>query len=184
MTEELPPAELERIIALFRSMTSTYGSFAVTGNHETYGDLVKNVELFEKAGIRLLRDEAVDVAGSFIIAGRLVRDAVRRGEHRKPLAEILAGADKRLPVILMDHQPMDLFEAEEAGVDLQVSGHTHGGQMFPFTFINKLIYEKDKGPYQRGATHYDITEGAGFWGPPFRIGSRSEIVRIRLLFKN
>jgi uncharacterized protein len=184
MTEELPPAELEKILALFRSMTSTYGAFAVTGNHETYGDLAKNIALFGIAGIRLLQDETVLVADAFYIAGRMDRSVVRRGERRKALTEILAGIDMRRPVILMDHQPLDLRQAEDAGVDLQVSGHTHGGQMFPFTLINKLVYEKDKGSYRRGATQYDISEGAGFWGPPFRIGSRSEIVRIRVLFKS
>jgi predicted MPP superfamily phosphohydrolase len=183
MTEELPPREQEKILGLFRGITAKFGSFAVFGNHEAYGERAKNIRLFEQAGIRLLQNEAVLVAGAFYVAGRNDESFLIRGEHRRPLDEILADADKRRPIFLLEHQPMNLSLAENAGVDLEIAGHTHGGQMFPLTLINKLIYEKDKGAYRRGATHYDISQGAGFWGPPFRIGSRSEIVRIQIRFK-
>ena len=94
----------------------------------------------------------------------------------------MEGIDKSLPIILMDHQPVKLIEAERQEVDLQLSGHTHHGQLWPFNFITKKIYELSMGYRKKGNTHYYVSCGAGTWGPPIRTGNRPEIVKITLNF--
>jgi predicted MPP superfamily phosphohydrolase len=92
--------------------------------------------------------------------------------------------DDNRPVILLDHQPVRLEEAREAGVDVQLSGHTHAGQLFPLDIINRKVWELNWGALQKGRTRYYVTSGVGTWGPPVRTASRSEIVRLRLTFVN
>jgi predicted MPP superfamily phosphohydrolase len=92
------------------------------------------------------------------------------------------GFDDRLSVILLDHQPAHLEEASRAGVDLQLSGHTHAGQLFPLDLINRMVWELNWGYLRKGDTQYYVTSGVGTWGPPVRTGSRPEIVRIHLTF--
>jgi hypothetical protein len=95
-----------------------------------------------------------------------------------------SGVDGRLPLLLLDHQPLGLEEAQVAGIDLQLSGHTHAGQLFPLNLINKLIYEQYWGYLRKGGTQYYVSCGLGTWGPPVRTGSTPEIVRIRLRFQD
>jgi predicted MPP superfamily phosphohydrolase len=90
--------------------------------------------------------------------------------------------DDSLPLILLDHQPAHLEQAEEAGVSLQLSGHTHAGQIFPLNIVNRWIWELNWGSLKKGATQYYVSSGVGTWGPPVRTGSWPEIVRIRLVF--
>jgi hypothetical protein len=92
------------------------------------------------------------------------------------------GADPKLPIILLDHQPVRLIEAEEAGIDLQLSGHTHAGQLFPLNLINKKIWEQHWGYLKKGTTQYYVSCGVGTWGPPVRTCSIPEIVRIKVSF--
>jgi len=182
--ESVSIAEEERMISALRSLKAPLGIFSVTGNHEYYGGLAKNMEYLAGGGVRVLQDEAVIVGGAFVLAGRKDPAAVRFGEKRKVLREILegTGVDRSLPVILLDHQPVRLNEAEEAGVDLQLSGHTHAGQMFPFNLINKRIYELYWGYLLKGRTQYYVSCGVGTWGPPVRTGSVPEIVRLEISF--
>src|SRR5690606_31064942 len=126
------------------------------------------------SGIRVLYDEAITVDGRFTLVGR--RDYSDAG--RLPLEEVMRGADRRKPIILLDHQPYELDVAERAGVDLMLSGHTHRGQVFPGSLITDRIYENDYGLLRRGTFHSIVTQGYGFWGPPIRLGTRSEIVLI------
>ena len=91
--------------------------------------------------------------------------------------------DKSLPVILMDHQPFGLEEAAVQGIDLQISGHTHNGQLWPINYIVGAIFELAWGYKKIGDTHYYVSDGVGTWGPPVRIASCPEIVQIRLTFK-
>ena len=120
------------IIGLLGGLKSRLGTFAVLGNHEYIsGNPAKVVRLLQVAGINVLRDQAVAVAGKFIVAGRDDLSKRRRtGAKRQSAADLLADVDKSLPVILLDHQPRTLAEAAAAGVDIQVSGHTHKGQFF------------------------------------------------------
>ncbi len=182
--ESVSIAEEERMISALRSIKAPLGVFSVPGNHEYYGGFAKNMEYLARGGVRVLQDEAVTVGGAFVLAGRKDPTALRFGEERKALPEILAGAgiDRALPVILLDHQPIRLKEAEDAGVDLQLSGHTHAGQLFPLNLINKKIYEQYWGYLRKGRTQYYVSCGVGTWGPPVRTGSVPEIVRVRVEF--
>ena len=150
--ESVSIAEEEKMISVLRSIRAPLGVFSVPGNHEYFGGLAKNLEYLVRGGVRVLQDEAVTVGGAFVLAGRKDPTALRFGESRKALPEILesAGVDRTLPIILLDHQPLRLNEAEDAGVDLQLSGHTHAGQLFPLNLINKMIYEQYWGYLRKG----------------------------------
>jgi len=170
--------------AVIRRLRAPLGVFAVPGNHEFYSGLERNLACLRACGIRVLEDEAVLVADAFVIVGRRDRSSLAVQEARAPIRSILgrAGLDDSRPVILLDHQPVHLEEAEQAGVDLQLSGHTHAGQLFPLDLINKKVWELNWGALRKGNTQYYVTSGVGTWGPPVRTGSRPEIVRIRLSF--
>jgi predicted MPP superfamily phosphohydrolase len=104
------------------------------------------------------------------------------GIDRKDLSTLLQGVDKKLPIILLDHQPYNLSEAEKNGVDLQLSGHTHKGQISPGNLITKKVYEVDWGYEKKGNFNIYVSSGVGTWGPPIRTGSHSEIVDIYINF--
>ena len=132
----------------------------------------------------MLRDTSVLVDGRFWIVGREDRDKSRfTGNKRKELAAVMMPVDRHAPVILLDHQPFNLEKSEEQGVDLQLSGHTHHGQLWPFNYITNAMYEVSSGYKKKGATHYYVSNGYGTWGPPVRLGNRPEIVQIILKFE-
>ncbi|MCX6572028.1 MAG: metallophosphoesterase [Candidatus Aminicenantes bacterium] len=170
--------------AIMRRLRAPLGVFAVPGNHEFYSGLERNLAFLRACDIKVLEDEAVNVAGAFVLVGRRDPSSLTPKESRLPIRDILAkhGFDDRLPVILLDHQPAHLEEASQAGVDLQLSGHTHAGQLFPLDIINRIVWELNWGYLRKGNTQYYVTSGVGTWGPPVRTGSRPEIVRIRLTF--
>lgn len=164
-------------------LKSKYGVFAITGNHEYIGGVKTAVQYLTAHGINVLRDRYEKVAGSFYVVGREDR-SIRQfaGKQRKNLNELLAGIDKSLPIIMMDHQPFGLNEAFENGIDLQFSGHTHNGQLWPINFIIEKIYDLAWGYEVRGDTHYYVSCGVGGWGPPIRTGSRPEIINFKINF--
>ncbi len=165
------------IATRFKKIEAKYGVFAISGNHEYYGGNRERLyDYLRSAGITLLLDSVVVVGGTVQIAGR----EDRTNSKRKELKEILVGADKSLPLILMDHQPFGLSEAIENGVDLQLSGHTHNGQFWPGNLIVKWMYEVGYGYKKIKDTHFYVSSGIGLWGPKFRIGTKSEIVTIDL----
>ncbi len=159
------------------------GVYAVPGNHEYLGGGLEEFSLhLESAGIRMLRDQVVLAGGLLYIAGRDDRSGPRfTGGSRLSLASLTMGLNPDLPLIVMDHQPADLWEARAAGADLQVSGHTHRGQLWPGNLITRRVYEIDYGLQKKGGTSFVVSSGYGTWGPPVRIGTRSEIVLIRLV---
>jgi len=182
--ESVSRAEEEKMISCLRSIHAPLGVFSVSGNHEVYGGLEKNLEYLRRGGVRVLQDEAVLVDEAFVLAGRKDPTILQSKERRMPIREILekTGADPKLPIILLDHQPVRLMEAVDAGIDLQLSGHTHAGQLFPLNLINKKIWEKYWGYLRKEKTQYYISCGVGTWGPPVRTGSIPEIVRIKVSF--
>jgi len=101
---------------------------------------------------------------------------------RRPLSELMVDVDKQQPIIVMDHQPIGLDEAAEQGADLQLSGHTHHGQIWPFHLITKAVYEVSWGYKKKGQTHVYVSSGVGTWGPPVRLGNTPEIINIKLSF--
>jgi predicted MPP superfamily phosphohydrolase len=141
LDSEIAPVVWLDLGATLRELSALYGVYAVTGNHEYIGGITDAVAYIREHRIDLLRDEVREVAG-LVIVGR--EDYTIR-KYRKSLDEILANADRSKPMILMDHQPFHLEEAEHAGIDLQVSGHTHRGQLWPLNYITKRVYELDWG---------------------------------------
>jgi predicted MPP superfamily phosphohydrolase len=162
--------------ASFHSIQSKYGVFACAGNHEYIGDTTKMTDFFRDANITLLRDSSVLINNQFYIIGREDRSR----PNRKPLANIIAPLDKTKPLILLDHQPFHLEEAEQNNIALQISGHTHHGQVLPLSWITDLMYETAYGYLRKGNTHIYVSSGIGIWGGKFRIGTQSEYVVIRI----
>jgi predicted MPP superfamily phosphohydrolase len=185
IVDETVTAEIEaEFSAVMRRIRAPLGVFAVAGNHEFYSGLERNLACIRACGIKVLEDEAVGVAGAFVLVGRRDPSSLAPLETRLPIRAILQkqGFDDRLSVILLDHQPAHLEEANRAGVALQLSGHTHAGQLFPLDLINRMVWELNWGYLRKGDTQYYVTSGVGTWGPPVRTGSRPEIVRIHLTF--
>jgi len=180
--EDIGSVVEQGMAATLSMLRAPHGVFAVTGNHEYIGGAEEAVRYIEKAGITVLRDTWRLVDDWFYLVGREDRMASFRGVRRKALDEIMAGVDLSKPVILLDHQPLDLQEAERARVDLQLSGHTHHGQLFPINLITKLVYEQSWGYLERGSTQYYVSSGVGTWGPPVRVGNTPEIVSLVLRF--
>jgi len=182
--ETVTEAIEEKLGGIMRRLKAPLGLFACPGNHEFFSGLERNLACLRSCGITVLQDEAAEVDGAFILAGRRDPSSLGVQERRLSIGGILSGSGARadLPLVVLDHQPIHLEEAAEAGVALQISGHTHDGQMFPIDLINRLIYELNWGYLRKGDTQYYVTSGAGTWGPPVRIGSRAEVVRIRITF--
>lgn len=144
---------------------------ACLGNHEYYGGESNALLFYKKADITLLRD-SVTTVGDLCIIGR----DDRSNPKRKALSELMKGVDRTKYLVVLDHQPIQLEEAEQNGIDFQLSGHTHHGQVWPISWITESIYECAFGEWQRGSTRYYVTSGIGIWGGKFRIGTRSEYV--------
>jgi len=185
ITDDIALFEKLQMAEDFQKMHSKYGVYASFGNHDYSSEDVDSIiKSLDRAGIKLLRDSVVKVADSFYIIGREDRSyQMVTGEKRMDLSMLLQGIDPRLPVILLDHQPADFEEAKQAGVDLQVSGHTHKGQLFPINLITSRVFQVDYGYLKTGNLQVIVTSGAGTWGPPVRIGSSCEVVEIVVNFR-
>jgi predicted MPP superfamily phosphohydrolase len=181
--EDIGPVIKQNLGETLRKIQSRYGVIAITGNHEYIGGVEAACKYLIEHGVIMLRDSSIKIEESLYIVGRedrAIGQFARR--KRKPLGELMVSVDKNFPVILMDHQPFRLEEAEQFGVDLQLSGHTHHGQLWPFNFITKKMYEVSWGYKKKGNTHVYVSSGVGTWGPPVRTGNRPEIVHLKLTF--
>ncbi|MHB9039744.1 MAG: metallophosphoesterase [Melioribacteraceae bacterium] len=182
--EDLNPVIKNNVGEELVRLKSKFGVFAITGNHEYIGGVEAAVKYLTAHGITELRDTSVKIDDSFYVVGREDRSLKQfSGRQRKSLSELLTGIDKSFPIIMMDHQPFGLNEASENGIDLQLSGHTHNGQLWPINYIIEKIYDLAWGYEVRGDTHYYVSCGVGGWGPPIRTGSRPEIVNLKIKFK-
>jgi uncharacterized protein len=182
--EDLGPVIRENLGERLRALRSRYGTFAVTGNHEYIGGVEEAVAYLREHGVTVLRDEVHVLPNGVTLVGREDRSLVQMAHgKRKSLPELLAGVDMTHPVILMDHQPFHLEEAEQGGVDLQLSGHTHHGQLWPLNYITSAIYEVSTGYKKKGDSHIYVSSGVGSWGPPVRTGNQPEIVHVILSFQ-
>lgn len=179
--DEPTPFIQKKMGEVMKKMKAPLGIYGVLGNHEYYGGRIPEfLEQMKAIDVNILMDEVVKVEDCFYIIGR--KD--RTDKNRKTLEELLTGAivDKTVPLILMDHQPYHLDQAVSHGIDVMLSGHTHRGQMAPNHLITKKMYELDWGYLKKNDLHVVVSSGFGFWGPPLRIGSRSEIVQINIHF--
>ncbi|MCF8338644.1 MAG: metallophosphoesterase, partial [Bacteroidales bacterium] len=156
--------------------------FAVTGNHEYIGGVERSLSYLKKFNIRYLRDEWLEWNG-LILAGREDRDRQRyTGKRRETIKDLLKDVDHTKPVILIDHQPLEMNEKQKNGVDFTISGHTHNGQSWPLNFITKASFQVSYGYTLWENMHVYVSSGVGGWGPPVRIGTRAEIVQMDLEF--
>jgi predicted MPP superfamily phosphohydrolase len=171
-------AELGSAAQPLTGLRSRRGSFFVTGNHEYFSGFQEWITEVESFGLTVLRNERVEIDG-IDLAG--VNDATGGVYGDAPdYDRALAGRDPAKPVVLMAHQPIQVREAEKRGVDLQLSGHTHGGQIFPFAYLVRLQQPVIAGYARFGDTQLYVTRGAGFWGPPVRVGAPPDITLIEL----
>lgn len=170
------PLYEQNVAESFRKIRSTYGTYAIAGNHEYIAGISKAAEFLQSTGITLLRDSVALVDNSFYVIGR----DDRSNANRQSLQELMASLDTSKPILLLDHQPYHLEEAAANGVDLQFSGHTHNGQVWPISLVTKFLFEKSHGYLQKGNTHFYVSSGLGIWGGKFRIGTRSEYVVITM----
>ncbi|KAB2954288.1 metallophosphoesterase [Heliorestis acidaminivorans] len=182
--EDPGPFAEQDMKATFGKLNPPYGIFAALGNHEYIGGHWEDIIVhLEEAGVTVLQDEYKKVDDRFYIVGRDDRSRHHfAGSARKSLAEVMTDVEQGLPILLMDHQPLDLEEAVEQGVDLQVSGHTHRGQLFPFNFVTHFMFETDWGHLKKGDSNFVVSTGYGTWGPPIRTGNWPEVVEITLYF--
>lgn len=163
--------------SILRGMQAGYGVFAVLGNHEYYAVQDKG-SFFDKAGIKVLCDTIVNIANSFSLAGRY--DSHFSG--RKTVYDLLYSAPDSLPLILVDHRPTEITQVSSTKADIQLSGHTHNGQLFPINLITRSVYELSWGHMKKGNTHFFVTSGIRLWGPPVRTTGKSEIMVIDVYF--
>lgn len=180
--------------AALGKMKTKHGVYFVFGNHDKgyYGPQRRGfseaelVSELEKNGVKVLRDESVLINESFYIIGRRDFSEVKeQGKRRASMAELVKNLDKSKYMIAADHQPVEYDKDASAGVDLVLSGHTHGGQLFPFNQVGKLIGANDSvyGYEKRGDTDFIVTSGISDWAIKFKTGTKSEYVIINLQTK-
>ena len=163
---------------VMRQLKTTYGVYGVVGNHEYYGRKIPLlVDKMREAGVQMLLDETICIENTFYVTGR--EDATNG--KRMSLASLKPNNDE-LPWFVMDHTPYDLKTPSELGVDIHVSGHTHRGQMWPNHLFTRRLFELDYGYKLKELMHAFVSSGFGFWGPPLRLGSRSELWSITVTF--
>ncbi|MFD3485044.1 metallophosphoesterase [Streptomyces sp. NPDC058665] len=159
-------------------LTARHGSYFVTGNHEYFGDAGEWVDHVRELGVHPLENARVEIAG-FDLAG--VNDIAGEEEGEGPdFKKALGGRDPARASVLLAHQPVVIHDAVKHGVDLQLSGHTHGGQMWPATYIAQAANPTLAGLEQYGDTSLYVTRGAGAWGPPVRVGAPSDVTVVQL----
>jgi hypothetical protein len=189
----------DKIIDILKNIQSAYGVYACWGNHDlnepilagfTFKNADNNYEdprmkqFLQNAGIQLLEDESILIDHKFYLVGR--KDSSRSKKmnvDRKTPQQLTQNFNLDKPVILLDHQPGELQEAADAGVDLDLCGHTHDGQIFPGNMTVRFFWENPCGYLKKGQMHNIVTSGAGIWGPDMRVGTDSEICSITLNFQ-
>ena len=178
-------AQLRSDVAPLKQINSVSGNFFVTGNHEYYSGVIEWIEEVKRLGFSVLLNEHLVIRrgqARMVLAG--VTD-YRGGNflqsHRSDPQKALIGAPPADVKILLAHQPKNIFDAAKAGYDLQISGHTHGGQFFPWNLLVGFAQPYVSGLHTHQNTRIYVSRGTGYWGPPLRVGSPSEITLIRMI---
>jgi predicted MPP superfamily phosphohydrolase len=175
--------ELGRAAEPLRDLQSREGTFFVTGNHEYFVDDTGSwLRELDRLGVQTLRNDNTAIrrgAAAFDLAGVNDVGGIERGDG-PDFDRALSGLDESRPTILLAHQPIQVTEASSRGVDLQLSGHTHGGQMWPFHYAVDMVQPALAGLSTVGDTQLYVTRGAGFWGPPVRVGAPPDITVVTL----
>ncbi|HSS38874.1 MAG TPA: metallophosphoesterase [Polyangia bacterium] len=177
--------DLAESIAPLAQLRARHGVFFVTGNHEYFSGAEAWVNELTRMGIRVLQNERVvigNAGASFDLAGVDDRSAVHYGglAPQEAVARALSGRDSSRELVLLAHQPRSALDAESFGVGLQLSGHTHGGQIWPFGLIVRLQQPFTAGLHRHRDAQVYVSRGTGYWGPPMRLAAPSEITHVRL----
>jgi predicted MPP superfamily phosphohydrolase len=176
--------DLAEHVAPLAQLRAKYGVYFVTGNHEYYSGAEEWCTELRRLGIRVLRNERVSIGddkASFDLAGTDDHSAKRfGGGHGEDLPKALNGRDPERELVLLAHQPKTILEARDHGVGLQLSGHTHGGQIWPWTYLVRLQQPVVAGLAQFGKSLVYVSSGTGYWGPPMRLGAPAEITQLVL----
>ncbi|KAA6303231.1 MAG: 5'-cyclic adenosine monophosphate phosphodiesterase CpdA [Candidatus Ordinivivax streblomastigis] len=173
------PLEQKKMNEELDQLQAPLGVYMCLGNHEYLSGIEGSVKFLRNTKINVLIDSVAPINDSFWIIGR---DDKQGNPRRQSLKSLTAQTDPSQALLLMDHEPYLLEEAEQEAIDLQVSGHTHHGQMWPFNYLVDKLFENSYGYLKKGATQVYVSSGLGLWGPPFRIGTQSEIVVFHLTF--
>lgn len=160
----------------FHQLHAPLGIFAVTGNHEFLAGSKEAEIFYEEAKIRLIKNEVITLQNGLQIAGLEDKSSRRKISPE----ELIEKADKLKPIVLLDHQPFKLSKKAGLGFDIQISGHTHRGQMMPLNLVTSLLFEMDHGYRKIGNCHTFVSSGLSLWGPQFRIGTHNEMLVIHL----
>lgn len=175
--------ELREHVAPLANLRAKHGVYFVTGNHEYYSGAAAWMAHLETLGVRVLRNERVTIGegdDAFDLAGVEDYSARRFPGHGADMNAIVEGRNPERPLVLLAHQPKHVLEASKYGVDLQLSGHTHGGQIFPWGYAVKIDQPYVAGLDQHGDTQIYTSRGTGYWGPPMRVGAPAEIAVLTL----
>jgi len=173
------PLVEQRMFEEINEISAPFGVYMCFGNHEHISNDKNSLDFIKKTKIIPLLDSIAEI-GNLSIIGR--KDYSTR--NRLNLNELTKNIPAENIKILLDHQPYYLSEAQQNNIDLQISGHTHDGQFFPINLIVKKMYELPHGYLQKLDTHYIVSSGLGLWGPPYRIGTQSELWVVNLTFDN
>lgn len=172
----LKPVREQRMEEELCELKASMGIYMVMGNHEYISGAEDCEEFLRMTPVKLLRDSIATLPCGVQIIGR----DDRSNRRRKPLEELVTECDNKKPIIVLDHQPYQLAQADRVGIDMQFSGHTHRGQVFPLNLLTDRMYEQSHGYRHWSHAHIIVSSGLALWGPPFRIGSRSELIVITL----
>ena len=170
------PLYTENMAEELAQLKAPLGIYMVPGNHEYISGIDESVRFLKDTPIQLLRDSVVTLPNGVQIIGR--DDRSNRSRHSLPT--LLKQADRSKPIILLDHQPYNLAKTDSLGIDLQFSGHTHHGQIWPMSLITDRIYEQSHGYRKWSQSHIYVSSGLSLWGPPFRIGTNSDMAVFHL----
>ncbi len=189
ITGDLIDADICRVddyCKILRKLKAKHGVYAITGNHEYFTGIPLFLEIAENSNIKVLRNKSVLIAGAIGLAGIDDTHGAKRFDNlskEDTLSKALEKVDLSKPVILLSHQP-DVFDlARNMGVNLQLSGHTHAGQIPPMDLLVQILFKYPFGLYKRASSYLYTTCGTAFWGPPMRLFSKPEIVKITLVAK-
>ena len=180
---DIRPVIAKNMHEKLQQLQAPMGVYAVLGNHEYIGTysgekMSTTLDYLRKSGIQILQDEALDIGENLTLVGR----DDRSNRNRKELRELTDSLNRQRAIVLLDHQPYHLEQAEECDIDLMLCGHTHNGQIWPISWVVGRMYEVAQGYKQKGNTHIYVSAGLGLWGPPFRIGTESELLVVTLVF--
>lgn len=181
LDDSIEPFLRNRMEQQLKQLKARYGVYAVLGNHEYYGgSIAQYTEVMRSVGIQVLQDEVVETSGVYVV-GRKDKTAEHMEGGRLSVETLLHGVDRSKPILMMDHQPTGFGIASEAGVDVLLSGHTHRGQIAPNHWITRRLFELDWGYLLKNKLHVIVSSGYGTWGPPIRLASRSELIKLELV---